>query len=189
MKKTKPKPACPLCASPLRAAANSMRQLGASVVEIAESCGIAAGDVERHFSQCLLSPELQAEDSEQPIDGSDQELHRLMRDAEESYHASVLQGNQPAAVAALSTRLRVVVELGRRAQLRAEHQINGCGCDPKHPNEWCAAHSEFVQGYMDFLVAHFAQREAEIQAQREAERLQSEKWAAEFEAKKVQVTQ
>lgn len=139
---------CPLCDSRSRAAANSMRALGANTSEIASACGCEEDTVRNHFDHCLAT----RDEPPDSLGGTDVELRVLLRDAEENFHTSVLQGNSAAASASLNVRLRILSELGERERLRARQKADAEDCDPARPSSWTTERATWVVRYLDEIL-------------------------------------
>lgn len=152
---------CSLCDSPLRSAAASMRALGAGIDEIAASCGLTIGEVQRHFDSCF-APRATNDDTP-ALGGSDAELEALLRDSAESYHAATIAGNSAAAASSLNVRLRILTALGAREQLRAEQEANEAIFDPSKPETWSEQRANWVRKYLDAVLRNYDQQTTEKQ--------------------------
>ncbi|MGD0413781.1 MAG: hypothetical protein ABSA80_00370 [Terriglobales bacterium] len=143
---------CALCNHPQRVAAASMKELGATLGEIATAVGLDAADVERHFTACVKVISLDSEDANSPVEGSDQQLQVLLQNATELYHSSVLMGNYVSASSALAVRLRCLTEIGRRAAARSERKELLVGADPHDPQTWPHELAQFINAYQDDIL-------------------------------------
>jgi len=129
-----------------------MKELGATLGEIATAVGLDAADVERHFTACVKVISLDSEDANSPVEGSDQQLQVLLQNATELYHSSVLMGNYVSASSALAVRLRCLTEIGRRAAARSERKELLVGADPHDPQTWPHELAQFINAYQDDIL-------------------------------------
>ena len=142
---------CPLCNHAQRVAAASMRELGATVDEIAVAVQLDVSDVERHFLKCV--PSLPSgEGLDVPLSVSDQQLQLLLQNSSELYHSAVLQGNMVAASSALAVRLRALAEMGRRSEIRSEKKSLLDGSDPLRPETWNSDLRKFLIALYDAIL-------------------------------------
>jgi len=121
-----------------------MRDIGASIGEIAEAGRLPGDAIEKHFAECLP-----------PITGgqeSDAQLAQLLRDATELYYASVLASAWASASSSLAVRLRALTELARRAELRVKQGDLFDGSDPLRPETFGPEISAFIAAYTDGLL-------------------------------------
>lgn len=146
-----PDPSCAVCSHPQRLAGSAMRDMNASMEEIAIALQLDPDEVERHFTACVPKV-LLPEDGDTPFAASDQQLELLLQNSCELYYSAALMGNMVAASSALAVRLRCLTEIGRRAEAKAEHQELLLGADPRDPQTWPRDLADFVNAYHDDIL-------------------------------------
>lgn len=161
-----PDPSCLLCSHPQRIVGASMRDLNATMEEIAVALHLDPVAVERHFSICVPRIALPSlDDLDSAFDASDQQLELLLQHSLELFHSAALTGNMVAGSSALAVRLRCLTEIGRRTESRAERQELLLGADPTDPHTWPEPVSRFINLYIDGVlsrVAESSQKENEV---------------------------
>lgn len=138
---------CAVCQSANRAALLSMKELGASIGEIADAGGFDSATVLRHFEH---------------ISTGDDDTSKTLRDSEELYFAATLSGNLSAASSALSVRQRIIAEKNRTRATEGKRKSALGTADPRNPHTWPAELAEFLRLVQDDIVRRAVECDASV---------------------------
>jgi hypothetical protein len=96
---------------------------------------------------------LPAGDLDIPLDASEDQLEKLIHDADETYWASASTGNFPSASAALNVKLRAINAKNARAEAKSGSRDDLLSADPNDCSTWSAELAHWVRLYTDGILS------------------------------------